>query len=80
MGKLITNGICVLHCRECVDAGPEISPMQCRVLEHMQAGMFAVSGTRKVACVLFSSRRRVRLFLMDVEEDEEDEEDDETGD
>lgn len=48
-----------------------------RRLENMKASIFAVSGTRKVACVLFSSRRRVRLFIMDAEDEEDDDEDDE---
>ncbi|XP_046395508.1 anaphase-promoting complex subunit 4 [Ischnura elegans] len=41
---------------------------------------FAVSGARKVAVVLSESRRRVRLFEMEVEEEdeEEDEEEEET--
>ncbi|XP_064599769.1 anaphase-promoting complex subunit 4-like [Liolophura sinensis] len=54
-----------------VDLGPLIEPLSWKVLENMKAVSFAVSGTRKVACVLFSSRRRVRLFLMDMEEEEE---------
>lgn len=43
-----------------------------RVLENMKASKLAVSGTRKVSCVLFLSRRRVRLFLMDVEDEDDD--------
>lgn len=45
-----------------------------RPVENMVASSFAVSGTRKVAVVLSESRRKVRLFEMEVEEDEEDEE------
>ncbi|XP_013403084.1 anaphase-promoting complex subunit 4-like [Lingula anatina] len=55
----------------CIDAGPPMEPMYYRRLENMKAYSFAVSGTRHVACVLFSSRRRVRLFLMDAEDDED---------
>jgi anaphase-promoting complex subunit 4 len=40
----------------------------------MVASRFAVSGTRKVAVVLSESRRKVRLFEMEVEEEEEDDE------
>jgi anaphase-promoting complex subunit 4 len=39
----------------------------------MKSCLLAVSGSRKVACVSFSSKRRVRLFEMDVSEDEEEE-------
>jgi anaphase-promoting complex subunit 4 len=38
----------------------------------MVASGFAVSGTRKVAVILSESRRKVRLFEMEVEEEEED--------
>jgi len=54
----------------CMDVGPMLEAVNHRVLENMKASLFAVSGTRKVACVLFSSRRRIRLFLFDVEDDE----------
>ncbi|XP_053406438.1 anaphase-promoting complex subunit 4-like [Mercenaria mercenaria] len=47
--------------------------LQYRWLQNMKAHSFAVSGTRHTATVLFSSRRRVRIFLMDAEEDEDDE-------
>lgn len=40
-----------------------------RVVERSQASQFAVSGKRKVACVLYSSRKRVRLFLTEWEDD-----------
>ncbi|XP_015905516.1 anaphase-promoting complex subunit 4 [Parasteatoda tepidariorum] len=43
-------------------------------MENVKAGQIAVSGSRKVVCVLFSSRRQVRLFEMDADEEEEDEE------
>ncbi|ESO10660.1 hypothetical protein HELRODRAFT_167167 [Helobdella robusta] len=48
---------------------------RCKILENMKASKFAISGSRKVACVLFSSRKRVRIFLTDVEEEDEDDED-----
>ena len=40
-----------------------------KVVERSQASQFAVSGKRKVACVLYSSRKRVRLFLTEWEDD-----------
>lgn len=43
-----------------------------RPVENMVASGFAVSGTRKVAVILSESRRKVRLFEMEVEEEEED--------
>ncbi|KAJ8280058.1 hypothetical protein COCON_G00071240 [Conger conger] len=46
---------------------------QWRLLENMKAQHLAVNGIRKVACVLSSNLRHVRVFEMDVE-DEEDEE------
>lgn len=42
-----------------------------RPVENMVASGFAVSGTRKVAVILSESRRKVRLFEMEVEEEEE---------
>lgn len=50
--------------------------LQYRWLDNIKARSFAVSGTRHTATVLFSSRRRVRIFLMDAEEDDEDDDDD----
>ena len=41
-----------------------------RRLPGMHGQSLAVSGTRKVSCVLASSRRRVQLFDMDAEDDE----------
>ena len=35
--------------------------------------LLSVSGSRKVACVSFASKRRVRLFEMDVSEDDDEE-------
>ncbi|XP_048862035.1 anaphase-promoting complex subunit 4 [Brienomyrus brachyistius] len=46
---------------------------QWRILENMRAQFVAVNGVRRVACVLSSNLRHVRVFEMDVE-DEEDEE------
>ncbi|XP_049835951.1 anaphase-promoting complex subunit 4-like isoform X2 [Schistocerca gregaria] len=44
-----------------------------RDLENMAALNFAVSGSRKVAVILSESRRNVRLYEMEVEEEEEEE-------
>ncbi|XP_014671786.1 PREDICTED: anaphase-promoting complex subunit 4-like [Priapulus caudatus] len=63
-----------------VDGSHLLNPTNCRCLENMKAAALAVSGTRKVACVLFMSRKRVRLFEMDVEDEEEDEEEEESLD
>ncbi|XP_061192956.1 anaphase-promoting complex subunit 4-like [Saccostrea echinata] len=68
-----------------LDVGDRLEPSCCRRLDNMRAHSFAVSGTRKTATVLFSSRRRVRIFLMDAEEEDDDEEEaeeegDDTGD
>ncbi|XP_038064337.1 anaphase-promoting complex subunit 4-like [Patiria miniata] len=52
-----------------LDAGQYIS--HSRRLDNIKASIFAVSGSRKVSCVLFSNRRRVRLFDMDAEDDGE---------
>lgn len=46
-----------------------------RKLSGFQSGSISVSGSRKVSCVLSSSRRRVKLFDMDAEDEEEDDED-----
>ncbi|XP_037530319.1 anaphase-promoting complex subunit 4 [Nematolebias whitei] len=45
---------------------------QWRELENMKAQFVAVNGIRKVACVLSSNLRHIRVFEMDVE-DEDDE-------
>ncbi|XP_076313209.1 anaphase-promoting complex subunit 4 [Tachypleus tridentatus] len=58
-----------------IDGASCLDKMNYRYLESMRALQFAVSGSRKVACVLFSSRRRVRLFEMDVEDEEDDQDD-----
>lgn len=63
----------------CIDVGSAIESNCFRKLENMKACGFAVSGTRKTATVLFSSRRRVRIFWMDAEEEEEDEDDEIDG-
>lgn len=55
----------------CHNVGDQIDPLTCRPLENMKALSFAVSGSRKVAAVLFSSRRRCRIFLMDAEDDDD---------
>ncbi|MEE6462336.1 hypothetical protein FKM82_001563 [Ascaphus truei] len=55
---------------------------QWRVLENMKAQYVSVNGIRKVACVLSSNLRHVRVFEMDVEDDgevdEEEEEEEES--
>ncbi|XP_052100926.1 anaphase-promoting complex subunit 4-like [Mytilus californianus] len=63
----------------CIDVGSAIESNCFRKLENMKACSFAVSGTRKTATVLFSSRRRVRIFWMDAEEEEEDEDEEIDG-
>ncbi|XP_075218785.1 anaphase-promoting complex subunit 4 isoform X2 [Lycorma delicatula] len=57
-----------------VDGSSLIDSSALRPVENMVASSFAVSGIRKVAVVLSESRRKVRLFEMEVEEDEEEEE------
>ncbi|KAF8781593.1 anaphase-promoting complex subunit 4-like isoform X2 [Argiope bruennichi] len=67
-GVFIGEGIPIL------DATPYIDKSIYKRLENIKALEVAVSGSRKVACVLFASKRQVRLFEMDVEEEEEEEE------
>ena len=55
-----------------VEATALLEPGVLRPVENMVASKFAVSGSRKVAVVLSESRRKVRLFEMEVEEEEED--------
>lgn len=59
---------------ESFDAGPLVT---FRRMDNMMAGRLAVSGSRKVACVLFSNQRRVRLFDMDAEDEGDDDDDEE---
>eukprot|EP00079_Xenopus_tropicalis_P033175 XP_017946946.1 PREDICTED: anaphase-promoting complex subunit 4-like isoform X2 [Xenopus tropicalis] len=47
---------------------------QGRLLENMKAHYVSVTGIRKVACVLSSNLRHVRVFEMDAEDDGEEEE------
>lgn len=63
---------------QAVDIAPLLPSNAIQHLEYMKAHSFAVSGSRKTATVLFHSRRRVRIFLMDTEEDEDDEEGEES--
>ncbi|GFY37961.1 anaphase-promoting complex subunit 4 [Trichonephila inaurata madagascariensis] len=57
-----------------LNVNPFVEKKNCKKLEGMKAFQIAVSGSRKVSCVLFSSKRHIRPFEMDVEdEDEEDE-------
>uniref|UniRef100_A0A3P8UJ02 Anaphase-promoting complex subunit 4 n=1 Tax=Cynoglossus semilaevis TaxID=244447 RepID=A0A3P8UJ02_CYNSE len=44
---------------------------QLRELESMKAQFVAVNGIRKVACVLSTNLRHIRVFEMDVEDEEE---------
>ncbi|GFU37862.1 anaphase-promoting complex subunit 4 [Nephila pilipes] len=53
---------------------PFVEKNNWKKLEGMKALQIAVSGSRKVACVLFSTKRQVRLFEMDVEDEEEEDE------
>uniref|UniRef100_A0AAY5EB44 Anaphase-promoting complex subunit 4 n=1 Tax=Electrophorus electricus TaxID=8005 RepID=A0AAY5EB44_ELEEL len=53
---------------------------QSRDLENMKACFVAVNGIRKVACVLSSNLRHVRVFEMDVEDEEDEERADESQD
>ena len=46
--------------------------VQRRNLERMKAVKVAVSGSRKVSCVLSTSRTRVKLFDMDADDEEAD--------
>lgn len=57
-----------------------LNAMNSRCLENMKAAAVAVSGTRKVACVVFSSKKRVRLFEMDVEDEDDDDNDEDITD
>lgn len=56
------------------DATALVDMCALRPVENLVASRFAVSGSRKVAVVLSESRRKVRLFEMEVEEEEEEEE------
>lgn len=47
--------------------------IETREIPDMVASSFAVSGLRKVSIVLSESRRKVRLFEMEAEDDEEEE-------
>ncbi|XP_063233204.1 anaphase-promoting complex subunit 4 [Bacillus rossius redtenbacheri] len=57
-----------------VDGGALLEPGAMRVVENMVSSRLAVSGSRKLAVVLSESRRKVRLFEMEAEDEEEDEE------
>ncbi|PRD19545.1 UNVERIFIED_CONTAM: Anapc4 [Trichonephila clavipes] len=50
----------------------------CKKLEGMKALQIAVSGSRKVSCILFSSKRQICIFEMDVEDEEDEMEHDES--
>ncbi|XP_054707714.1 anaphase-promoting complex subunit 4-like [Uloborus diversus] len=54
-----------------IEAGIFIEKDNYKRLENMKATCIAVSGSRKVVCVLFASKRLVRLFEMEVDEDDE---------
>ncbi|KAG9282781.1 anaphase-promoting complex subunit 4 [Astyanax mexicanus] len=53
---------------------------QSRDLENMKAQFVAVNGIRKVACVLSSNLRHIRVFEMDVEDEEDEERPDDSQD
>ena len=42
-------------------------------MDSVSACMFSVSGLRKVSALLFKSRKRLRIYDMEGEEDDEDE-------
>eukprot|EP00088_Acartia_fossae_P005713 TRINITY_DN12579_c0_g1_i1.p1 TRINITY_DN12579_c0_g1~~TRINITY_DN12579_c0_g1_i1.p1 ORF type:complete len:326 (+),score=63.13 TRINITY_DN12579_c0_g1_i1:1-978(+) len=46
----------------------------CRELENIRACQFAVSGPRKVSVLLFTNRKRQRIYDMEVEEEEDEDE------
>ncbi|GFS52887.1 anapc4 [Nephila pilipes] len=46
----------------------------CKRLEGTKALQLVVTGSRKVSCVLFSTKSLVRLYEMDADEEEEEEE------
>lgn len=56
-----------------VEAGQFVEKNSFKRLENIKAASMAVSGSRKVVCVLFASKRQVRLFEMDVEDDDDEE-------
>jgi anaphase-promoting complex subunit 4 len=64
----------ILSCAPRIEGTILLDSCAVRLVENMVASRFAVSGTRKVAVVLSESRRKVRLFEMEVEEEEEDDE------
>ncbi|KAI4878273.1 hypothetical protein NFI96_011775 [Prochilodus magdalenae] len=53
---------------------------QSRDLENMKAQFVAVNGIRKVACVLSSNLRHIRVFEMDAEDEEDEERGDQSQD
>lgn len=57
-----------------IEGNSLVDAVALRPITDMIASTFAVSGHRKIAVVLSDSRRKVRLFEMEVEEEEEDEE------
>lgn len=56
-----------------IEGNTLVESVALRPVVDMVASSFAVSGSRKVAVVLSESRRKVRLFEMEVEEEEEEE-------
>jgi anaphase-promoting complex subunit 4 len=71
-GQVMEVGSLCANVPSC-DAVSLMEPSTLRPMENLVASTFAVSGTRKVAVVLSESKRRVRLFEMEVEEEEEEE-------
>ncbi|XP_065344701.1 anaphase-promoting complex subunit 4 isoform X2 [Cloeon dipterum] len=72
--KIAVEQALVFFPREGVEATRLLEPNSLKPLENMVGAQIAVNGERKVAVVLSESRRRVRLFEMEVEEDDEEDE------
>lgn len=62
------------NCCSLIDADVLKNSIAVRQIPDFVASNFAVSGSRKVAVVLSSGRRKVRLFEMEAEDEDEEEE------
>jgi len=60
----------MLNSNDIIEVGGRAS---CRDLENIRACSFSVSGTRNVSVMLFVSRKRLRIYDMEVEEEEDEE-------
>lgn len=60
------------------DISPLLDQASFKMLEKMDGYQIAVSGTRKVAVVLAKTRRKVRVFVMEVDGDDDDDDTSET--